>query len=192
MERDTLKCAPMKTAAKIALGLVGLLVVFIIGVTAIAATKPDESVVSRSIEINAPPEKVFPLVNDFRNWTQWSPWEKLDPNLQRTYSGAESGQGSHYAWQGNDDIGSGEMTVTESTPPSRVVIALRFITPFQASNVTEFAFTPRGPQTQVVWTMRGPSPFMMKMMSVVFDFDAMVGKDFESGLAAMKAAAERT
>lgn len=181
----------MKTAVKIALGLVGLLVVFIVGVIAIAATKPDESVVSRSIQIDAPPEKAFPLVNDFRNWTQWSPWEKLDPNLQRTYSGADSGQGSHYAWQGNDDIGAGEMTITESTPPSHVIVALHFITPFEANNVADFTFTPNGAGTEVVWTMRGPSPFMMKMMSVVFDFDAMIGRDFESGLAAMKAAAER-
>jgi uncharacterized protein YndB with AHSA1/START domain len=182
----------MKTPMKVALGVVGVVIVFILGVAAIGATKPDESVVSRSVQINAPPEKVFPLVNDFRHWPQWSPWEKLDPDLQRTYSGSASGEGSHYAWHGNDDVGSGEMTITESTPHSRVLIALHFITPFEATNVTDFSFTPRGPQTQVVWTMRGPASFMMKMMSVIFDFDAMIGKDFDAGLAAMKAAAERT
>lgn len=171
--------------------IVGVFVVLIGGLAAVAATKPDEMVLSRSIRVNAPPEKVYPLINDFHNWTQWSPWDKLDPNLERSYAGPDSGKGAKYSWTGNDDVGKGEMTITESTPPSRVVIDLHFIAPFAASNITEFNLSPAEAQTDVTWTMRGPSPFVMKMMSVVFDFDAAVGKDFESGLAAMKAAAER-
>lgn len=176
---------------KILYWILGIVVVVVGGLALVATTKPDEMVLTRSTQVNAPPEKVFPLVNDFHNWTQWSPWEKLDPNLERSYAGAESGAGAKYAWKGNDQVGQGEMTITESTAPSRVLLNLHFIAPWEATNVTEFTFSPQGTQTNVEWKMRGPSPFIMKMMSVVFDFDSVLGKDFESGLAAMKAAAEK-
>lgn len=182
----------MKTPVKVIVGLVGVLIVFVSILAILASSKPDESEFSRSIRINAPPEKVFQLVNDFRQWTQWSPWEKLDPDLQRNYSGEPYGKGARYAWKGNGEAGSGEMTIAESLPPSRLSIELHFIEPFEARNVSEFTFTSVEPaQTDVTWKMRGSSPFIMKMMSVLVDFDQIIGKDFEAGLAAMKAAAER-
>jgi uncharacterized protein YndB with AHSA1/START domain len=176
---------------KILYWVVGIVVVLVGGLAAVAATKPNQMEITRSTQVNAAPEKVFPLINDFRNWTQWSPWDKRDPNLERTYSGPESGVGTKYAWKGNDEVGQGEMTITESVPSKRVLLDLHFITPWEGTNVTEFTLNPTGNQTEVVWTMRGPSPFIMKMMSVVFDFNSVLGKDFETGLAAMKAAAER-
>lgn len=176
---------------KILYWTLGVVVLLVGGLAAVAATKPDQMVLTRSTQVNAAPETVFPLINDFHNWTQWSPWEKLDPNLERSYSGPDSGVGARYAWKGNDEVGQGEMTITESTPAKRVLLNLHFIAPWEATNSTEFTLNPQGAQTEVTWTMRGPSPFVMKMMSVVFDFDAALGKDFESGLAAMKAVAER-
>lgn len=179
-------------AMKIVYWVLGILAVLIGGLAAVAATKSDEFVLTRSTRVNAPAEQVFPLINDFHNWTQWSPWEKLDPNLKRAYSGEQMGLGARYSWTGNDEVGQGEMTITESVPPTKVVVDLRFIAPWEASNVTEFTLNPQGGETEVVWMMRGTSPFVMKMMSVVVDFDSMMGKDFEAGLAALKAAAERS
>lgn len=177
---------------KIVAWVLGVFAVLLGVLAAIATTKPDQMVLTRSIQVNAPAEQVFPLINDLHNWSQWSPWEKLDPDLKRVYSGEQMGERARYSWTGNDEVGQGEMTITESIPPTKVVIDLHFIAPFEASNVTEFTLNPQGNQTEVAWTMRGPSPFVMRMMSVFVNFDAMVGKDFEAGLAALKAAAERS
>lgn len=174
----------------ILLWVLGVLVVAIGGLCAFAATKPDQMAISRTINVSATPDKVYPLIANFHNWRSWSPWEKLDPNLERSYSGAEDGVGAHYSWKGNKKVGSGEMTIVEATSPSRVLIKLHFIAPWETTNSTEFTIKTAGTQTEVGWHMRGPSPFMVKVMGVVFNMDKAIGKDFESGLAAMKTAAE--
>jgi hypothetical protein len=168
-----------------------VVVVLVAGVLAIAATKPDTFRVERSVSIQAPPEKIFPLIDDFHNWGAWSPWENRDPAMKRTHSGAARGKGAAYAWEGNNAVGSGRMTIAESSPPSKVTIDLDFLKPFEAHNVADFTLTPEGGATTVTWAMHGPSPFFSKVMQVFLSMDSMVGKDFEAGLANLKAAAEK-
>ena len=172
---------------KIAIVVVILLAV----VLGLAAAKPDTFRVQRSTSIKAPPEKIFPLLNDFHRWDVWSPWEKMDPAMKRTHSGAEKGKGAVYEWEGNDKVGKGRMEMTESTPPSKVVIKLDFLKPFEAHNTAEFTLQPQGDSTNVTWVMDGPAPFISKVMQVFVSMDSMVGKDFETGLANLKAAAEK-
>lgn len=145
--------------------------------------------VIRSTSIDAPPERIHPLLDDFRAWQQWSPWEGLDPDLQRTYTGPERGVGSHYAWSGNKKAGEGTMEIIESTPHA-VAVDLRFLKPFEATNITRFDLTPTGETTEVVWTMSGQRGAVMGLMGTLF-FDKAIGKDFDKGLAQLKAAAER-
>jgi len=166
-------------------------VVLIAGILVFAATKPDMFQVERSLVMNAPPEKIFPLIDDFHNWEAWSPWEKLDPKMKKDHSGSASGPGAVYAWEGNSDVGKGRMEITESTPSSHVTIKLDFLEPFEAHNTAEFSLGPSGSGTNVVWVMHGENNFIGKVMQVFMDMDSMVGKDFEAGLANMKAAAER-
>jgi len=169
-----------------------LVIVAVVAVVLIyAATRPDSYSVQRSATIKAPPEKVFALINDFHNWSAWSPWEKLDPAMKRTHSGAAAGQGAVYAWLGNSDVGEGRMEITESVPSSKVGIKLDFITPFESKNTTLFTLQPQGDSTQVTWLMQGPAPYVTKLMTVFVSMDKMIGKDFEAGLANMKTAAER-
>jgi uncharacterized protein YndB with AHSA1/START domain len=172
---------------KIALVIVALVAIVLI----YAATRPDSFSVQRTATIKAPPEKVFALINDFHNWSAWSPWEKLDPAMKRTHSGAKSGQGAVYAWLGNSDVGEGRMEITESVPSSKVGIQLDFITPFESKNTTLFTLQPQGDSTQVTWLMQGPAPYVTKLMTVFVSMDKMIGKDFEAGLANLKANAER-
>lgn len=167
------------------------IVVLIAGLLAYAATRPDTFRVERTVSIQAPPEKIFPLINDFHSWGSWSPYEKLDPTMKKTYSGAESGQGAVYEWAGNNKAGSGRMEIVETMPPSQVQIKLDFSKPFEAHNTTEFTLEPQGNATNVTWAMHGPSPFMTKVMSIFMSMDSLVGKDFETGLANLKALAER-
>lgn len=174
----------------ILLSVAAILVTGIVIVLILAAMKPDTFTLRRSLAINAPPERIFPLINDFRNWTQWSPWEKLDPNLKRDYSGAPAGVGSAYAWDGDKKVGQGRMEIVEAVPPSKVALKLDFIRPFEAHNTVTFALEPAGNATNVTWTMTGPTPFIGKIFHVFVDMDRMVGSDFEKGLASMKAAAE--
>lgn len=172
---------------KIAIGLA-----IIIGlILALAATKPDSFSMQRSITIKAPPEKIMALIVDFHNWPAWSPWEKLDPGMQRTFSGAPSGKGAVYAWTGNSDVGQGRMEITDYAAPTSATIKLEFIEPVAMTNMTQFVLTPQGENTNVTWTMNGPMPFITKVMSVFTSMDAMVGRDFEKGLAQLKAAAEK-
>jgi carbon monoxide dehydrogenase subunit G len=170
--------------------LFGLLA--LVGVVLVAAVlQPDDFRVERQITVQAPPEKVFALVDDFRQWPAWSPWEKLDPAMKRTLGGPATGKGATYAWEGNADVGRGRMEITDSAAPSRVAIKLDFIEPFASSNTTEFSFDPAGAGTRVIWVMRGPMPFISKLMSLFVSMDRMIGKDFEAGLANLKATAER-
>src|SRR5262249_45288078 len=129
--------------------VVVILIVGVAGLLGFAATKPDTFSIQRAASIKAPPEKIFPLINDFHNWASWSPWEKLDPALKRTYSGAASGQGAIYEWEGNKKVGKGRMEIVESSPPSRVAIKLDFLKPFEAHNTAEFALIHQSDSTNV-------------------------------------------
>ncbi len=168
-----------------------VVVVLIGGLLGFAATKPDTFRVERAASIKAPPDKVFALINDFHRWPDWSPWEKLDPSMQRTHSGAPEGNGAAYAWQGNSKVGAGRMEIIESSPSSKVAIKLDFIEPFEGHNIANFTLQPQGDSTNVTWVMSGPTPFVSKLMQVFVSMDSMIGKDFEAGLANMKAAAEK-
>lgn len=180
----------MRKALLVLAGIVGVLAAAIAVILVLAMLKPDEMRVERSATIDAPPERVYALIQDFHQWGQWSPWEKLDPAMQRTHSGAESGQGAVYAWEGNDKVGQGRMEILEASPPSKVSIKLEFLKPWEGQFSDEFALAPEGNGTKVTWSMHGPNAFMSKVMQVFMDMEGMVGKDFETGLANMKAAAE--
>lgn len=146
--------------------------------------------VVRSTTMAAPPEVAFQQVSDFHAWSAWSPWEKLDPNMKRSFEGAESGVGARYAWAGNDDVGEGRMTIEKSSAPSEVVIKLEFLKPFAATNTTAFTFerTPEG--SKATWSMEGENNFVSKAMSLFMDMDEMIGADFERGLASLKTVSE--
>ena len=168
-----------------------VVVVLVAAVLGMATTKPDTFRVQRATTIKAPPEKVFALINDFHNWGQWSPWEKLDPALNRTFSGPASGKGAVYEWTGNSKVGAGRMEITEPTPPSKILIKLDFIKPFEGHNMADFTLEPQGDTTHRSWAMYGPTPFVSKVMQVFISMDSLIGKDFEAGLANLKAAAEK-
>jgi carbon monoxide dehydrogenase subunit G len=174
------------------IGTLALIVLLAIGtVLALAATKPDTFRVQRSTSIKAPPEKVFALINDFRSWSAWSPYEHKDPDMKRTFVGNPSGKGAIYEWDGDKNVGSGRITITDTAPPSKVLIDLDMIKPFPAHNLVEFSLEPQGDATNVTWAMRGQVPFPAKVVHVFFDMDRMVGGDFATGLANLKATAER-
>jgi uncharacterized protein YndB with AHSA1/START domain len=168
-----------------------VIVVLIAGILLYATTRPDTFQVQRSAAIKAPPEKVFPLINDFKRWDAWSPWEKKDPAMKRTFSATTSGKGASYGWEGNREVGKGRMEITESTPSSAVALKLEFQEPFESQSAVRFALEPKGDLTQVTWTMNGPMPYISKVITIFCDMDAMIGKDFETGLGSLKAAAEK-
>jgi carbon monoxide dehydrogenase subunit G len=176
---------------QIVLAVLALLVVLIIAILLLAATRPGVLRVERSTAINAPSAKIFPLINEFRQWGLWSPYEHRDPQLKRTYSGAASGVGSVYEWEGNSSVGQGRMEILQSSPPGKIVIKLDFIKPFEGHNTAEFTLAPQGNGTQVTWLMHGPANLMSKVMGLFMNFDRMIGKDFEAGLETMKTVAER-
>lgn len=177
-----LKTIALLVAVFIALPLAALL--------AYAATKPDTFRIERTTRIEAPPEKIFALINDFQNWTAWSPFEMKDPDMKRIYTGAPIGKGAVYEWHGNGDIGAGRMEIVEAVPPSRIKMKLDFFTPMQAHNMAEFHMERDGDMTDVTWAMYGPQPFVGKVMSSVMDMDKMVGSEFEAGLANLKSISE--
>lgn len=166
-------------------------VVLIAAVLIFAATRPDTFRVQRTADIKAPPEKIFALINDFQYWGSWSPYEKKDPTMKRTRSGAASGEGAVYEWEGNGEVGMGRMEITDTSPPSQVTIKLDFIKPFENHNVAEFTLQPTGDTTSVTWVVYGPNLYISKLMGVFFSMDNMIGKDFEAGLADLKAVAEK-
>lgn len=168
-----------------------VIVVLVAAVLLFAASRPDTFHVQRSASIKAPPEKVFALINDYRNWNAWSPWEKKDPALKRTFSATTSGKGATYAWEGNKDVGQGRMEIAEAVTPSSITIKLDFVQPFEAHNIVDFTLTPLADATTVTWAMRGDTPYFAKIIHVFIDMDSMVGKDFEAGLANLKAIAEK-
>ncbi len=174
-----------------ALGIVAALIaVAVVVVLILAAMKPDTFVVQRSLDIRAPQDKIAPLIGDFHAWRDWSPYEGKDPDMKRSYSGAPSGKGAIYAWDGDRNVGSGRMEITDASP-SRITIQLDFITPFEGHNVAEFTLVPQGEMTRVTWAMRGPVPFFGKIIHVFLNMDRMVGDDFAAGLAKLKTLAEK-
>ena len=164
--------------------------VIVVGaLAALIMSQPDAFQVTRSIEVAAPPEKIAPLIRDFHAWPGWSPWEKLDPDMKRTYEGAPSGKGAIYSWDGNGGAGAGRMEIIADAP-TKIDIKLNFLRPMVTENLTEFALAPSGGGTSVSWTMSGRNNAMSKAMHAVMSMDKLVGGDFEKGLAAMKALAE--
>ena len=155
------------------------------------ATRPNELRVTREATIAAAPERLFGHIENLAGWQAWSPWEGKDPAMRRTYEGPPNGKGAAYRWDGNKAVGSGRMEITEATPFSRVVIDLRFLKPFESRNTAEFTLVPAGGATRVVWVMHGPAGFLSRLMGVFMDMDRMIGRDFEAGLANLKALAER-
>ena len=172
--------------------MIEVVVVFVVFllvlVLAYAATRPNNFRLERATTIKAPPEKVLALITDFRQWRLWSPWEKMDADLQRTYIGPDNGVGAAYAWHGKK-AGAGRMEIVQSSP-SLIQIRLDFLKPFEAHNTAEFSLAVQGDCTLVRWAMYGPSPFISKLMGIFFSLDKMVGKDFESGLENMKRQAQ--
>ncbi|CEJ11995.1 Polyketide cyclase / dehydrase and lipid transport [bacterium YEK0313] len=167
-----------------------ILALLVAAVLAYAATRPADFRIARSTTIAAPPETIYRLIEDFSRWVAWSPYEGRDPDMKRSRSGAPTGVGAVYAWQGDRRVGQGRMEIVEAEPPTRLVIQLDFIKPFEARNTAEFTLEPAGNGTKVTWAMTGKSPFMMRLMGLFMNMDRMIGKDFEAGLASMKSAAE--
>lgn len=152
----------------------------------LAANRPDHFRVARSTRVAAPPARVFAHIEDFRRWADWSPWASKDPAMKTTLSGAASGEGAVYEWQGNRAVGRGRMQIVQATAPTRIVIKLDFIKPFEAHNTAGFHLHGDGADTVVTWAVHGPSPFLSKLMGLFVDMDRMIGTDFENGLASLK------
>jgi hypothetical protein len=168
-----------------------VIVILIVALLIFAATRPNTFRVERTASIKAPPEKIFPLIDDFHKWGDWSPWEKLDPAMKRTYSGSDSGKGAAYAWEGNNKVGKGRMEITDVFPSSKVIIKLDFEKPMEGHNVSDFSLERKGDSTSVTWVMYGPNSYPAKVISIFFNMDKMIGKDFEAGLANLKTVAEK-
>jgi uncharacterized protein YndB with AHSA1/START domain len=176
---------------KILAAVAAILVAGIAVVLILAAMKPDQFRVQRSAAIKAPPEQIFPLIDDFKAWTAWSPYETKDPAMKRTYSATTRGKGATYAWSGNGQVGAGNMLITDAPAPSKVALDLNMTSPIEAHNKVEFTLTPTGESTTVTWSMHGDTPYFAKIIHVFFNMDKMVGGDMEAGLAKLKAAVEK-
>ena len=164
--------------------------VAIVAILILAARKPDSFQVARTETIKAPPDRIYPLIADFRRWIDWSPYEHRDPNLKRSFGGTPGAIGQTYAWEGNKNVGVGSMTMVQANEPSTVGLNLDFITPFACHNKVLFSLAAQGNETAVTWHMQGPTPFMAKIMHVFMDMDKMCGNDFSQGLAKLKSRVE--
>jgi hypothetical protein len=167
------------------------LFVLIIGFVIVVATRPAEYTVTRSASMAAPASAVFPHVNDLQKWQAWSPWVKLDPAAKYTFEGPAAGKGAIYRWVGNNQVGEGQMTITESRPNELVRFNLEFFKPMAGTSLTEFNFKSEGAGTLVTWTMSGRNNFIAKAMCLFMNMDKMVGGQFEDGLAQLKSVAEK-
>jgi uncharacterized protein YndB with AHSA1/START domain len=166
------------------------LVVVVAALLAYAATKPDTFRVQRSAGINAPAERIFPLIANLKSMNRWNPFVEPDPAIKIAYSGPDSGRGAAHTWSGNSKVGEGRIEVTDAVPSSRVAMQLDMHKPMKAHNAVEFTLQPNGKTTTVTWTMSGRQPFLARLMTVFIDCDKMVGKEFEKGLGKLKAIAE--
>jgi hypothetical protein len=169
--------------------LLGVLVL-LLGFLGFAASRPDTYRVERSATIEAPAVAVFEQIDDLRAWPAWSPWDKLDPGMEKAYSGPPRGVGSSYSWKGNEKVGEGKLAITESEAPTRVACRLEFIKPFSSVAQTEFRLVPAGTFTTVTWSMQGQNNLMGKVFGLFMDMDSAIGADFEKGLASLKQVAE--
>jgi hypothetical protein len=169
-----------------------LMVVAVIAVSfvIVVTLQPSDFRITRTANVSTPAAVVFALVDDLHEWEAWSPWEKKDPAVKRTFEGPLAGTGASYSWAGNKKVGEGRMTITESRPGELIRIKLEFLRPFKATNTAEFVFNPKGNQTTVTWSMSGKNNFMAKAFHLFVDFDKMIGNDFVKGLAQMKSVAE--
>lgn len=181
----------MMTPFYFVLGIGAVMIAAIALVLVIAATKPKHFRVERSVDIQAPAATVFPYVEDLHAQRLWSPWDQKDPNMKRSYSGAEKGVGAIYAWDGDKNIGSGRQEITAVKPNEKVEAKIEFFRPFPASNRIEFLLKPAGGGTNLTWVIFGPMPFMSRVMSVFVSMDKMIGNEFEKGLKQLKALAEQ-
>lgn len=168
-----------------------LVVVAVAGVLLYAATRPDTFRVARTVSIKAPPDRIFPLIDDLHRFNAWNPYEKKDPDIKGRYSGADSGKGAQYVFEGNNDVGKGSLEITDSEPPGRVAMRLRMTAPMEADNQIEFTLEPEGDVTHVTWAMQGRSPYLAKLIGLVVNMDRMIGRDFEAGLANLKGLVEK-
>lgn len=175
---------------KVALAFLAVVVLGFGTVFGIAASKPDEYHVQRSVTVNAPPDKIYAYVSDFKKWKTWSPFEEMDPEMERAYTGPESGKGSMYEWKGNDKVGQGRMEIVEATVPAKLAINLDMVKPFESQDKAEFTLQPAGSATTVTWAMTGHSPFLCKVMQVFSSMDTMIGGEFDRGLGKLKAISE--
>jgi uncharacterized protein YndB with AHSA1/START domain len=166
------------------------LAVLILGVLLYASAKPDVFHVERSVLIAAPPDAIFPLINDLHRWDIWTPYNK-DPGMKKSYSGSAEGVDAHYAWEGNKQVGQGEISIRETRPPHLLVFDLHMIKPFEGRNVATFALTPDGDATRVTWSLEDKHKLMLKVMTIFMNMDQMIGKDFAVGLDRLKAAVEQ-
>ena len=171
----------------ILLALVFIAILFAI----VIAGRPDEFTVTRAVNISAPPERIFARVNDLHQWETWSPWAKLDPNAKNSFSGADLGKGAAMTWDGNNKVGAGKLTITDSQPVESIRLRLDFLRPMKAINTAEFTFRPAGNQTAVTWSMAGKNNFFFKAFGLFANCDKMIGGDFEKGLASLKSVAEQ-
>jgi len=173
----------IKTIALIAVAALGALLIF-------AATRPDTFRVERTASIKAPPGKLHGLINDMKVFNTWNPYNLKDPNIRGEYQGPQAGPGAVYRFEGNKDVGKGSIAIVDSAP-TRVTMKLDMLEPFEGHNIVEFIIAPKGDATEVTWAMHGPSPYIAKVMGLVFSMDKMIGRDFEAGLANLKARAEK-
>ncbi len=170
----------------LALGLATVVTLLLL----VAAFRKPDFVIERSATIDAPPAAIFPEVNDLHQWAAWSPFEKYDPKMIKTFSGPPVGIGTSYHWIGNAKAGEGRMTIIESRPSERIRMKLQFVKPFRCSNDVEFTFMPEANQTRVTWRMSGQNAFIPRVFGLLVNIDKMVGRDFERGLAYLKSIAE--
>ena len=177
---------------KIALGLFLLITVVILAILGLASTRPATFHIERSVVTTASAPAVFEYLNDLHRFPEWSPWQELDPAMKVEHSGAAAGVGASYYWIGNDKVGEGRMTITQSIPADHVTMKLEFLKPFASTSDTKWALMPEGDGTQVTWSMDGNNNFMSKVMTLFMSMDAVIGKDFEKGLAKLKAVSEAT
>src|SRR5262245_22831488 len=171
--------------------IAAVIAVLVIGLVVIAALQPSTFRVTRSAVMAAPPAAVFEQVNDFHKWRDWSPYDKRDPAMHRTYEGPQAGNGASYAWNGNNDVGEGRSTIIESRPNEVIRIKLEFLRPFKGISTAAFTFQPQGNQTAVTWSLIGNHNFIAKAIGLFLNMDKMIGGDFEQGLSNLKGVVER-
>lgn len=162
----------------------------ILALSAYAFTQPDQIRIERNLAVDAPPEAIYSLITDLREWRRWSPFEQLDPDMARDYGGAEKGVGATYAWQGDRNAGSGRMEIVDEDAPNRITIALHFMSPMEARNTATFLLTPEGDATHVSWAMEGEANILSKLLQLFVDIDEMVSSDFQAGLEKLKSEVE--